>query len=156
MEEGDKRKGNQFWKKIDPEDLGRNPKYKEPIELWEDAEKYFKECDSRPLLSREYTESQKGTFNKTTEHAIPYTWEGLYVFLSICNLKHYKEKEAFSPIIEHIGNVIRNQKFVGAAAGLFNSNIIARDLGLTDKKDVTSDGKGLEPPQINIINPIDE
>ena len=28
------------------------------------------------------------------------------------------------------------QKFTGATVGLFNSNIIARDLGLTDKQEV--------------------
>jgi len=34
--------------------------------------------------------------------------------------------------------VIYNQKFAGAAAGLLNANIIARDLGLSDKKDINS------------------
>lgn len=129
---------NQFWKDVDSNKVGRPRIFKDPEELWVKAKEYFKECDKRPLVSREYTESQKGTFSKTTEHAIPYTWEGLYVFLSICHLDHYKEREEFSGIISHIGNIIRNQKYTGAAAGLFNSNIIARDLGLSDKRETDS------------------
>ena len=128
-------KGNQFWKNIDPKDIGRNKIFESPDDLWDKACGYFAECDGRPLLSREYTESAKGTFTKITEHAIPYTWEGLYVFISITTLDNYKADEEFLGIISHIGNIIRNQKFVGAAAGLFNSNIIARDLGLSDKRE---------------------
>ena len=35
-------------------------------------------------------------------------------------------------------SVIRSQKFAGAAADLLNANIIARDLGLAEKKQVES------------------
>ena len=31
------------------------------------------------------------------------------------------------------------QKFAGAAVGLFNADIIARDLGLTDKQEIKMD-----------------
>jgi hypothetical protein len=42
--------------------------------------------------------------------------------------------------------VILDQKFTGAAADLLNPNIIARDLGLTDKKEVSGD----------LLNPLTE
>ena len=35
------------------------------------------------------------------------------------------------------------QKFAGAAVGLFNANIIARDLGLADKQDITTNGESI-------------
>ena len=40
-----------------------------------------------------------------------------------------------------IEKTIYKQKFDGATAGSFNANIIARDLGLKDKTDITSDDK---------------
>ena len=36
-----------------------------------------------------------------------------------------------------------SQKFEGAASGIFNANIIARDLGLSDKQDITTGGEKL-------------
>lgn len=143
-------KGNQFWKNIDPKDLGRNPNYSSPTELWIEAMGYFKECDETPLVSKETRKTDKYTEQKEIEHKVPYTWQGLYVHLGVCNLDYYKKKEAFSWIITHIGNIIYNQKFTGAAAGLFNSNIIARDLGLKDASKTEHTGEGGGAIQITI------
>lgn len=134
-------KGNQFWKLADPECLGRPLNFKTPQDLWDRSKEYFAECDDNPLEVSEVTTTEKGMFSKIKLHKVPYTWEGLYVFLGISNLDRYKEKKEFVGIITHIGNVIRNQKFSGAAAGLFNSNIIARDLGLSDKTESKISGE---------------
>jgi hypothetical protein len=45
----------------------------------------------------------------------------------------------FSKVITHIREIIYRQKFEGAAAGFLNPNIIARDLGLKDRTDLTTD-----------------
>lgn len=142
-------KGNQFWKLIKAEDIGRNMRFETPQMLWEGAQSYFKECDEMPIERKEKTSTDKGVFDKVYIHSIPYTWEGLYIFLGVCNLNHYKEKEAFSTIITHIGNIIRNQKFTGASIGIFNANIIARDLGLRDSSDITTDGEKIQ--QVTIV-----
>ena len=72
----------------------------------------------------------------------PYTWDGFSVFLYtkgiISKIKDYKENtdcryEDYQPIIRAIGEVIWAQKFEGAAVGIFNSNIIAREIGLSEK-----------------------
>ncbi len=133
-------KQNQFWKMADPECLGRPRNFESPSILWTKAKEYFQECDDNPLLRTETTTSDKGIYDKVFAHRVPYTWEGLYVYLGISHLDHYKELEDFLGIITHIGNIIRNQKFTGAAAGLFNANIIARDLGLSDKTETTLKG----------------
>ena len=39
-------------------------------------------------------------------------------------------------VITRIRETAYNQKFTGAAADLLNANIIARDLGLSDKKEM--------------------
>lgn len=129
-------KGNQFWKLADPACLGRPLNFKSPKDLWDQSKEYFEECDNNPLEVSEVTTTEKGVFSKIKLHKVPYTWEGLYVFLGISHLDDYKKKDDFSGIITHIGNVIRNQKYSGAASGLFNANIIARDLGLSDKREL--------------------
>lgn len=53
----------------------------------------------------------------------------------------------FNAVIRDIEQVIYNQKFQGAAAGLLDANIIARDLGLKDRHDHTT-----EDEKINIIH----
>lgn len=143
------KKGNQLWRNVDPKNLG-NPKYKTPQELWEDAVKYFDHCDENPI---EVTETTTGDRNsvKIKHHKIPYTWKGLYIFCSVKDLAHYKTKTEFSDIISVIGDIIYNQKFEGASSGLFNSNIIARDLGLIDRKDHTTGGSKIgQSVKVNI------
>jgi len=129
-------KGNQFWKNIPYENIGRKRNFPEPKDLWEETQKYFEECDKNPFESEETTSTDKGKYSKKTKHKIPYTWEGLYVFLLVCNLDRYREKKEFVGIITHIGNIIRNQKFSGAASGLFNANLIARELGIKESVDI--------------------
>lgn len=134
------KKGNEIWKLADPEKVGRPPRWKTPKELWASVHPYFDHQDENPIISTEITSTSKGSFLKEIHHKKPYTWQGLYVFLGVPNLDHYKEKDEFSAILTHIGNIIYSQKFDGAAAGVFNANIIARDLGLRDNKDVTTNG----------------
>ena len=138
-------KGNQFWKLADPQCLGKPRLYPTPTDLWKACKPYFEWIDENPILKTSTTTSAKGTFHNEEPLQKPYNWMGLYVFLGVCDLDGYKEKEEYSAIYTHIGNIIRNQKFEGATAGIFNANIIARDLGLKDSSDITSMGK-----QINI------
>jgi hypothetical protein len=68
-----------------------------------------------------------------------------------------RKNKDFSEVIHAIEEIIRTQKFEGAAVGAFNANIIARDLGMVDKKDVTSDGKPLgNKMQIEIVPPSED
>lgn len=79
-----------------------------------------------------------------------FTWDGLELYLDIHSLRDYKDKEGyedFSHIITHIGKIIYNQKFTGAAAGFLNPNIISRDLGLKDSNTTELTGKNGGPIQ---------
>ena len=51
------------------------------------------------------------------------------------------EKKDFSEIVSRIENVIFQQKFERAATGFYNPSIIAKDLGLSDKKQVDISGR---------------
>jgi hypothetical protein len=48
--------------------------------------------------------------------------------------QYRKRDEEFSEVTAMIDSIIRTQKFEGAAADLFNANIISRDLGLVDRQ----------------------
>lgn len=73
------------------------------------------------------------------------TLDGLHLFLDIHHdtWAEYRKREDLSAVVTRVEKAIRSQKFAGAAADLLNANIIARDLGLSDKTDTThnvSDG----------------
>lgn len=143
-------KGNQFWKMADPACLGRPRIFDTPKDLWEAASKYFDHCIKNPLVKHEIITSGSKSTTKEFYHDIPFTWEGLYVFLGVESLDRYKSNQDFVGIIAHIGNIIYNKKYSGAAAGLFNANIIARDLGLADKKELTGkDGGAIEVVELD-------
>ena len=74
------------------------------------------------------------------------TLSSLCIFLDIAfqTWQNYKERQGFLEIVSRVEEIIRTQKFQGAAADLLNPNIIARDLGLSEKQEVTgADGAPL-------------
>ncbi|MCK5316875.1 MAG: hypothetical protein KAJ55_03120, partial [Anaerolineales bacterium] len=64
------------------------------------------------------------------------------IFLDICDNTwgNYRENKDFLQVVTRAEKVIRDQKFVGAAADMLNPNIIARDLGLRDMTDIKHSG----------------
>lgn len=135
-------RGNKIWQLADPTKVGRPPIYKNPAELWSEVVGYFEWVDKNPILKTDF----KGKDASEVQYDLqrPYTWQGLYVYLGVKDIEHYKTKSEFSEIIAHISNIIYSQKFDGAAVGIFNPNIIARELGLADKKDITTDGEPIK------------
>ena len=82
------------------------------------------------------------------------TMDQLCFYLN-CNEAYFRQFKAslpegekdFSTVITDIEKTIYTQKFQGASADLLNANIISRDLGLTEKTELTGkDGKPLIPP----------
>ena len=62
-----------------------------------------------------------------------------------------KNRADFSEVIAWAESVIYRQKFEGASADLLNANIIARDLGLADKKELSSpDGTMTPKPGVDL------
>lgn len=131
--------GNQFWKLRSKH--GRDKLFSTPEALWEAACEYFDWCDANPLIEIDFR--GKDAVEVKLPKMRAYTWEGLELYLDIHRLRDYKTNptyKEFSPVIARITDIIYNQKFTGAAAGFLNPNIIARDLGLSDKKDLTHSG----------------
>lgn len=127
---------NQFWKLAT--NPGRKRTFKTPDQLWDRAAQYFQWCDEHPLESVEYYGKDATKCDVPKMRA--YTWSGLELFLGVESLREYKTNPSykeFSRITGMIEKIIYTQKFEGAAAGLLNQNIIARDLGLIDKTELT-------------------
>ena len=143
-------KGNEFWKLRAKH--GRDKIFSTPDDLWIAATEYFQSVVDNPIIAQD----NKGTKNVNTISFIrPFTIVGLCIFLDISLETYYKYKRRkdFVEIIHKIDNIIYNQKFEGAAVGIFNHNIIARDLGLTEKQNVDHTTGG---EKINLNVTVDE
>ncbi|WP_223834359.1 DNA-packaging protein [Spirosoma profusum] len=135
--------GNQFWKLQYKH--GRDKIFKNPQLLWEAACEYFQWCDENPLETLEF--NGKDAVGCIVPKMRAYTWSGLECYVGIYSLRDYKtnpDYEAFSQVITRISAIMYTQKFEGAAAGLLNANLISRDLGLADKKEISGE-LGVKP-----------
>jgi len=140
--------GNQFWKMR--ETHGRNPIFETPEQLWVAACEYFQWVENNPLLEEKIFHAQ-GIITKDTVtkmRAMTIRAMCFFIGLSRQGWQEYSEKPDFSDIVKEIEDVIYSQKFEGAAADMLNSNIIARELGLSDKvqnEHTGANGKPLIP-----------
>lgn len=122
---------------------GRDLIIANPEIMLQAAEEYFKLVDDNPWHKNEAIKGgdAAGTIVPIPTQQ-PYTLKGLYHFLDIDGetWRNYRERPDFKAVVQRIDDYIYNQKFVGATVGAFNANIIARDLGLVDKKEIESEG----------------
>lgn len=139
---GDKRIGNQFWKFRTKH--GANKIFSDPVKLWGECIEYFKWCESHPLIEEKVFHAAGIITRADVSHIRAMTITGLcyYLKISFDTWQNYKKDKDLLDIIHEAEQVIYDQKFSGAAADLLNANIIARDLGLSDKtkQDLTIKG----------------
>lgn len=114
-------------------------------ELLAVALEYFQWCNEHPL-KEEKVFCFKGAISRTTISLMrPFTITGFCIFAGIHSdtfTTVYRGREDMKEACDLISSIIRTQKFEGAAANLMNPIIIARDLGLTDKHEITGAGGG--------------
>ena len=60
----------------------------------------------------------------------------MFIGIAVNTFREYQSREDFVTVTTRAREIIYTQKFEGAAVGAFNANIIARDLGLRDQKDI--------------------
>jgi len=125
-------KGNKFW--LLRSKHGRDKLFASPELLWRAACEYFQWVENNPIIA----EDNKGTKNiNTVKFNRPFTIKGFLLYCDASEhwLTEFKKNatEDYLYIIHKIEAIIYNQKFEGAVVGIYNGNIIARDLGLTDK-----------------------
>jgi len=135
--------GNQFWKARSKH--GRDKLFASADALWEACCEYFEWVEANPLYEMKAFAYQGVVVQEPVAKMRAMTMGGLCIFLDIdeTTWREWRKSEDFSPVVLRVDKVIYEQKFTGAAADLLNPNIIARDLGLTDKQDVTTNGESL-------------
>jgi len=129
--------GNKFWEARSSH--GRSPKFATPDDLWSACVEYFDWIDANPLYEAKAFAFQGDVTIESLPKMRAMTVSGLCIFLDISpkTWAEYRDRKDFTPITSRVDEIIRTQKFQGAAADLLNPNIIARDLGLADKSELT-------------------
>lgn len=132
-------KGNNFWEARSSH--GRKKIFETANVLWDAACEYFTWTVDNPL-KKSIIYQGLVTGEECLMRAM--TISGLCIFLGthsefLTNFEkelelNTDEGKDFSRVIKEIRQIIKTQKFEGASAGLLNPNIIARDLGLSDKQ----------------------
>jgi len=137
--------GNSFWEVRSSH--GRAPIFASPEQLWEACCEYFGWIEANPLYEAKAFAFQGIVTVESLPKMRAMTISSLCIFLDIdvTTWHAYRDKKDFSLVTTRVDEIIRTQKFQGAAADLLNPNIIARDLGLTDKSELTgADGGPLQ------------
>ena len=137
--------GNSFWKMRSSH--GRKPKFSTADVLWDACCEYFEWVENNPLKESQAFAYQGNVKDHEVSKMRAMTLTGLCIFLDIdmTTWAEYRQREGFSSVTTRVDEIIRTQKFEGAAAGLLQPNIIARDLGLADKQEHTGkDGGPME------------
>ena len=135
--------GNKFWKARSKH--GRDRLFESPAALWEACCEYFEWVEANPLYEMKAFAYQGVVVQEPVAKMRAMTIGGLCIFLDIDEVtwRRWREVEDFCTVVSRAEQIIYQQKFTGAAADLLNPNIIARDLGLADKQDVTTNGESL-------------
>lgn len=134
-------KGNEYYL-IRSKD-GRDTTYT-PESLLDKANQYFQWCIDNPLKEqviqkRKISRDEEAIEKHTIEKLRPFTIQGFCIYAGIVEKTfwNYSKRNEFLQVTTRIRDVIENQQFEGAASGFLNANIIARKLGLTDKKEIS-------------------
>ena len=141
--------GNQFWKARSKH--GRDRIFASAELLWDACCEYFQWVEDNPLLEMKPFAYQGVVIQEPVAKMRAMTINGLCLFLDIdeTTWRAWREVDDFSTVVSKAEKIIYEQKFTGAAADLLNPNIIARDLGLADKKDLGSSDGSMTPRGID-------
>lgn len=128
--------GNRLWEARSS--AGPKPKFSGPEPLWAACVEYFEWVEDNPLWEDKVTSFQGVNAHEPVAKMRAMTIAGLCLFLDIeeSTWREWRANRSdLSAVITRAEAVIYEQKFTGAAADLLNPNIIARDLGLADRRE---------------------
>jgi len=138
--------GNRFWEQRSSH--GANPKFENASDLWDACAEYFEWNVDNPLYEARPFAFQGNVTIAQVAKMRAMTIGALCMFLDVDHrtwIGWRSDRADLIPIIAWAESVIYRQKFEGASADMLNPNIIARDLGLADKKDLSSSDGSMSP-----------
>lgn len=132
-------KGNTYWLKRTED--GRKKLFETPESFLNAALGYFKEVDENPWIKKEVIKGgmMAGEIVDVPTSR-PYTIEGLCIYLGISRqtFLNYEKDENYKDYFEvltYIREKIELNQLEGATVGAYSATIIARKLGLVDRKE---------------------
>lgn len=134
--------GNRIWEAR--ASSGPKPKFETAEALWQAACEYFAWCDETPLHEAKAFAYEGSVTVESLPRMRAMTMKGLCLFIDVSEEAWRRWKlegdEIHKPylveVMAKIEATIFQWKFEGAAAGLLNAAIIARELGLADKREL--------------------
>lgn len=143
--------GNSLWQR----GIGGTPrKFETADELRDACIEYFRWVEENPLYSDNLVTFQGCATHEPLAKMRAMTQKALCLFIGVSPRAWQKwkdEREDLVDVIEWADAVIYCQKFEGAAADMLNGSLIARELGLADKREFSGAGGG--PVQVTTIDP---
>lgn len=143
------KKGVQFW--LARSKHGVDSIMKDPQTLYESCIEYFDWARDNPLTEEKVGFSMGFAVRADIYHPRAMTIKGLCTFIGITEKTWFewlKTRDDLRAVQEWAAQIIFDQKFTAAAAGLLNANLIARELGLADKQvqEVVTPKMVIRPP----------
>lgn len=141
--------GNRWWEARSSH--GANPKFETADDLKDACLQYFDWNEANPLFKDQLVTFQGSASHEPVAQMRAMTIGALCMFIDIGQdtwSEWRKSRSDLSAVIAWAESVIYRQKFEGASADLLNANIIARDLGLADKKELSSPDGTMTPRTI--------
>jgi hypothetical protein len=134
---------------------GQPKKFNTPQQAWDEFLKYVKWCEENPIQRADVCKAGDNAGMQIHANVPrPFTMEGVYNFLNINaeTFRNYEgrgtnEPEGYKEYIEtftRIRATVRQQKLEGALSGNYHANLVAKELGLTENVDITSNGKEIK------------
>lgn len=147
--------GNQAWKARSTH--GSNAKFEEPSDLKNAIEQYFQWVTDNPLVGIDVAKFQGTGTLVSVPKMRAMSVEGACNFIGIVKKTwyNYKDNPDLLHVCEWAEQVMYQQKFEGASADLLNPAIIARELGLADKKEVEHKSGNLTHIESEYVDPED-
>ena len=139
----------QLWRKSLRRVLVGN-KIQTPEDLLYKLCEYFDDIDKNPVYSAQLVSFEgSSSLEPVPKMRVP-TLAGICTHLGIHRdtwgaWRRGEYRHEFRKIVQWAEEIMADAKFVGAAAGLLNPMIISRDLGLSDKREVTSPDGSMTP-----------
>lgn len=126
---------------------GRPRKYT-PAQLLTKFEEYLDDRLNRPIIEMETETSRHDEHRSEKESRVAHpqllSIGDFCIFLG-CSRNWWNElPDEFLGVKRQISTYIEQYQLRGASLGIFNANIISRLLGLTEKKDITSNGETIQ------------
>ncbi|WP_299077633.1 terminase small subunit [uncultured Paraglaciecola sp.] len=125
---------------------GRPKEYTDKDQLDADCGEYLQWCKDNPILEEKAFHANGLITKATVSHMRAPTIHGLCLHLGIARSTWYllAKTPQFSDITKKYTDILYERKFTGAAAGMLNPNIIARDLGLKESSSVDHTMKSID------------